>query len=149
MANIRAMVPTDLLLARSAAQSLYRGPQPEEMLNRFTKYLFTRLFELKTSFGWVAEIDGVPVGILIVSAELHPYELPELYAIGELMYVKKAYRAQGISSQLARIGVEWAEVNHISRIKMSALRSNDHYNDMLTALGAKEIGVLYEWQNKS
>jgi GNAT superfamily N-acetyltransferase len=147
--KLRPIGPTDLLLARQAAQSLYKGQDLPRMLERYTQYLYRRIFVEKSTWGWTAEVDGQAVGLLILSLETHPYEIPELYAYGELMYVKKAYRGVGISRQLATLGQEWAVENKIGRIKMIARPSNENYNDMLKTFGTQEIGAFYEWINQA
>jgi GNAT superfamily N-acetyltransferase len=138
-----------LLLARQAGILFSTAKDKEAEASRYIQYLYRKLFKQQAAVGWTATLDDVPIGIIVVCLEQHPYEEPALMGFGELLFIRKAYRHQGVATILLTRVKTWMEQNHLDRIWFRARNTDPHYHELLHHLGAVSTGVLYEYKNQT
>ena len=86
---------------------------------------FSKLMRSERGLGLLAEAEGKVIGYLVGylrrSSSLRPVKMAEL----ESMYVREAYRGQGVGQQLVQKFLEWARERGVERVSVTAYVANE------------------------
>lgn len=91
---------------------------------------FAAFFEkrLETGFGYIAEVDHTPVGMVLFDMreiEENPYVHSHIYMHIDQMGVKPAYRGQGIGQELMKKAIAYANKHGAVHIALNVWDFND------------------------
>ncbi len=148
--EIRNIRPDDIHFIRSAYLSQSTDEDKQESANRYISLLFNDIFKEGTAMSWVAEVDKEIAGALTFKLDVHPYQTPAETLVGDMMYVKRKFRNNGVAESLVEHVLPLLKKSGIQRFRIFLKDDNKKYNDMLTKKylhGVKKVHTEYEWRD--
>lgn len=139
------MTTIDLPIVFEGYQVVSPSKNKEEAAKRFTRYVANGIFGQDTVFSWIGFVDGEPAGCIILTVMQHPYEVPELQAMVDLVYVKKKYRQHKLAIELVGVVLDFLKENNIPEVYGIHDPKNDKVWDQMAQHypGIKKVGSLY------
>lgn len=127
--TIRIAIPGDLPALTAFEQAIIDAERPfDETLRKdpFHYYDFDKLIHSENTCVLVAETDNEILGSGFATIkDAEPYLRHSRYAYIGLMYVKPAYRGQGINRQILEQLKQWIQQKGISEIRLVVYSQNE------------------------
>ncbi len=134
---IRQVTSNDAYTVARLRQRMWDGEHAEPSLPAYREELFVYWHETiraDQATGWVAELDGAPVGVAMLLFHRHPPRPygPILRGYVTGVFVDPAHRRQGIGKALMAALINWSRAQGFGRLE---LRSSDSGQPLYQSLG--------------